>query len=194
MAKQKMPFDFVLKFVWMFRFTICSTEVSWYRELSQILIPISFSAFLHHGSFCKLGDCLVIWERLLLWCWVEFSWTEEMQKSSLSCKWVPPSVVIPASQFLLLKLLFECVLLVGRINWTTFPCWHNGWLRESKQHSLALVGDELLCPWILEAVAGEYWFELWWSRWDFLQGVSVQKTFTTSAQRAPLLLSAKAVG
>jgi hypothetical protein len=46
----------------------------------------------------------------------EFSWTEEMQKSSLSCKWVPPSVVIPASQFSLLKLLFECVLLVGRIN------------------------------------------------------------------------------
>ncbi len=27
-AKQKMPFDFVLKFVWKFRFTICSTEVS----------------------------------------------------------------------------------------------------------------------------------------------------------------------
>jgi hypothetical protein len=52
----------------------------------------------------------------------------------------------------------------------------------------------LLCPWILEAVAGEYWFELWWSKWDFLQGVSVQKTFTTSALRAPLLLSAKAVG
>jgi hypothetical protein len=59
MAKQ-MSFDFVLKFVWKFHFTICSTEVSWYSKLSQILIPISFSAFLHHGSFCKLGDCLVI--------------------------------------------------------------------------------------------------------------------------------------
>ncbi len=66
MAKQKMSFDFVLKFVWKFCFTICSTEVCWYSKLSQILIPISFSAFLHHGSFRKLGDCLVIWERLLL--------------------------------------------------------------------------------------------------------------------------------
>ncbi len=66
MAKQKMSFDFVLKFVWKLCFTICSTKVSWYSKLSQILIPISFFAFLHHGSFRKLGDCLVIWERLLL--------------------------------------------------------------------------------------------------------------------------------
>ncbi len=29
MAKQKMSFDFVLKFVWKFCFTICSIEVSW---------------------------------------------------------------------------------------------------------------------------------------------------------------------
>ncbi|CAK9881045.1 unnamed protein product [Sphagnum jensenii] len=36
------------------------TKRSFCVKLSQILIPISFSAFLHHGSFCKLGDCLVI--------------------------------------------------------------------------------------------------------------------------------------